>query len=75
MGSALSALRPRFLQPVGPQRDRPYAYREITLAAPFHARDGDIVGLASGVARISPRLRWNAVTLLRSGAGDDPVQV
>lgn len=45
-----------------------YADAGVTLAAPFRGRDGDLVGLAVGVARISPRLRTAATTLLRSGA-------
>ncbi len=41
----------------------------ISLAAPFTGRDGDTVGLAVGIARISPRLRSAARALLGSGAG------
>lgn len=45
-----------------------YADGGITLAAPFNGRDGDTVGLALGIARVSPRLRAAAGTLLHSGA-------
>ncbi len=45
-----------------------YADGGITLAAPINGRDSDTVGLAIGVARISPPLRSAARVLLRSGA-------
>lgn len=45
-----------------------YAEAGVMLAAPFRGRDGDKVGLAIGVARISPELRTAAQMLLESGA-------
>lgn len=42
-----------------------YADGGITLAVPFRGRDGDTVGLAVGIAHISPRLRSTGEILLR----------
>ena len=43
-----------------------YADGGVTLSAPFRGREGDVVGLALGIGRISPGLRSAAVTLLQS---------
>ena len=45
-----------------------YADGGMTLMAPFRGRDGDTMGLAVGIARVSPSLRSAAERLLRSRA-------
>lgn len=44
-----------------------YADGGLALAAPFRGRDGDSIGLAISMARISPDLRSTVRSLMRSG--------